>query len=255
MYREKVVIRNLQSSFPDWSEEQRQDLKRKIYRHLKDVVVETLWGLVAPYSWMDRHITFDEGLKDMLADAKAHGGCMFMLGHMGCWEWIADYSRRIAPLGFLQANVYRRQRNRLADRIIHYIRERRGGTLIEKDSLIREMVRLRKGPMIPCYGMLADQHPSPRSAQVWTRFLNQDTAFLTGSELLAKRFGYPCYYVHVSSPRRHYYHIRTIKMTGEGYEGECPITQEYAARLEQNILEQPELWLWTHNRWKWKKQA
>jgi len=31
------------------------------------------------------------------------------------------------------------------------------------------------------------------------------------------------------------------------------LTKRFAQELEKNILEQPELWLWTHNRWKWGK--
>jgi len=48
--------------------------------------------------------------------------------------------------------------------------------------------------------------------------------------------------------------MRTIaadpKSTAEG-----DITTAYAQMLEQNILEQPELWLWTHNRWKWHRKV
>ena len=36
-------------------------------------------------------------------------------------------------------------------------------------------------------------------------------------------------------------------------EGE--ITTSYARALEQNIIEQPFMWLWTHNRWKWKREG
>jgi KDO2-lipid IV(A) lauroyltransferase len=32
------------------------------------------------------------------------------------------------------------------------------------------------------------------------------------------------------------------------------ITQYYADMLEQKIMEQPEIWLWSHKRWKHKKQ-
>lgn len=251
MYREQVVIENLRRCYPDRSEAERNDIKRRFYRHLWDVVTEVVRGTYASEAYMDQHVDIQVG--DMLDVARQHGGVMMMLGHIGCWEWIADYGRRIEPLGFTQHNVYRRQKNRLADRLICWVRRRRGGDLIEKDQLLRRMVALRKAKSIPCYGILADQHPSPKSAQVWTTFMGQETAFLTGSEQLAKRFGYPCYYVHIRQTARHHYAVTTVRMTGEGYEGEYPITQEFAHRLEENINEQPEQWLWTHKRWKWQK--
>jgi KDO2-lipid IV(A) lauroyltransferase len=40
------------------------------------------------------------------------------------------------------------------------------------------------------------------------------------------------------------------KNTAEG-----EITRAYAHKLEQSIIDQPELWLWSHNRFKWQKQA
>lgn len=252
MYREQVVRDNLRRSFPHRSESEREEILRRFYRHLKDVALETLWGTVASQAYMNRHITYI-GTDAMLEDARAHGGVMMMLGHMGCWEWIADFHHQIEHRGFTQHNIYRRQKNRLADRIIRHIRAKRGGGLIEKDMLLRRMVQLRHGDTIPCYGVLCDQHPTPHSAQVWTTFLGQETAFLTGSELLARRFGYPCYYVQILSPKRHYYTVEVFRMTGEGFDGEYPITLEFAHRLEQNIEQQPEQWLWTHKRWKYQR--
>ncbi|HCS87376.1 MAG TPA: hypothetical protein DIW30_02825 [Bacteroidales bacterium] len=58
--------------------------------------------------------------------------------------------------------------------------------------------------------------------------------------------------MHVTSPRRGYYrgHCEVItadpKNTTDG-----EITLSFAQKLERNILEQPEQWLWSHNRWKW----
>ena len=40
---------------------------------------------------------------------------------------------------------------------------------------------------------------------------------------------------------------------GSYHADEGEITKAYARELEQNIQEQPHLWLWTHNRWKWKR--
>ena len=124
------------------------------------------------------------------------------------------------------------------------IRLKRGGECVEKNVLLRRMIQIRQTDLKPMYGMLSDQKPSPRNAHVWTTFLNQETAFLNGSEVLSKKFGYPCFYGYVRSPKRGCYTMTFIPMTTDN------ITEEYARLLEQNILEQPHLWLWTHNRWK-----
>ena len=109
------------------------------------------------------------------------------------------------------------------------------------------MLQLRKANVNAMYGMLSDQKPSPRNAHMWTTFLNQDTAFLNGSEVLSKKLGFPCFYAYITSTKRGYYTARLIPMQSDN------LTEEYARLLEQNILEQPHLWLWTHNRWKFKR--
>ena len=85
-------------------------------------------------------------------------------------------------------------------------------------------------------------------------FLHQETGFLDGSEVLGRKFGYPVFYLYITREERGYYHVamKTLCATPqESKEGE--ITERYAHILEQNIQEQPALWLWTHNRFKWKR--
>lgn len=251
-YRRRVVAENMRNAYPECSEKERIQMARAFYHHFADVIVEIFCGLFASDRWMDKHIHFID-LEDMMRDCKQAGGGIWMLGHLGCWEWVADYSRRIEKDGFKQWNVYRALKNKRMNRLMQRVRGKRGGGLIEKNDLIRQMIRNRKDTLVPCYGMLADQHPSV--AKMWTEFLNQETAFLTGSEDLARKFNYPCYYVWITSPRRGYYEIRTTLLTGAAYAGQSyPITREYAACLQENINMAPEQWLWTHKRWKWKRE-
>jgi len=105
-------------------------------------------------------------------------------------------------------------------------------------------------------GLLSDQKPRPEVTKYWTTFLNQNTGFLDGGEVLAKKFGYPVFYLYITRTKRGYYvaDMRTISATPKDTaEGE--ITERYARLLEENIKEQPALWLWTHNRWKWKRKV
>jgi KDO2-lipid IV(A) lauroyltransferase len=103
--------------------------------------------------------------------------------------------------------------------------------------------------------MLSDQKPSKRSTYAWTQFLNQETAFLNGSEVLAKKFGFSAVYAHILSPKRGYYTVRFELITDNpAAMPDEEMTLKYAALLEQNIHAQPEQWLWTHNRWKWGRK-
>lgn len=242
-YRQKIVDKNIRNAFPDWSDQQRKALRKRFYHQFADLIVETIYG----YSMSDHEMR--ERMQYINEDALTNacltqGGAITMLAHLGTWEWLADYGRRHQHQGIQECNVYRRLNSPFFDRLMLDIRLKRGGECVEKNVLLRRMIQIRQTDLKPMYGMLSDQKPSPRNAHVWTTFLNQETAFLNGSEVLSKKFGYPCFYGYVRSPKRGCYTMTFIPMTTDN------ITEEYARLLEQNILEQPHLWLWTHNRWK-----
>jgi KDO2-lipid IV(A) lauroyltransferase len=180
-----------------------------------------------------------------------------MLGHLGNWEWTADIQHRFTNPQIQHYNVYRHLNNRSADAAMTAIREKRSGkgSNIEKNHLLRELVRLKKAQAMFTLGLVADQKPSPRNAHFHTTFLNQPTDFLTGGEVLAKKFDYVVTYVEITSSKRGYYTVRADLIT-DNAPGTRPdeITEQFAKRLEDNIRRQPQLWLWTHNRWKWSRQ-
>ena len=245
-YRRKIVDKNIRNSFPDWTDAERNALRKRFYHRFADIVVETIYGYQISNEEIEQRITYIDEDK-LTAACHQYGGAITLLAHLGTWEWVADYGRRTASQGILEINVYRRLKNKYFNQLMLDIRGQRGGECVEKDVLLRRMIQLRNGERKPMYGMLSDQKPSPRNAHVWTTFLHQETAFLNGGEVLSKRFGYPCFYGYIRSPKRGYYTIQLIPLKSEN------ITVEYAHLLEQNILEQPELWLWSHNRWKFKR--
>lgn len=248
-YRRAVVEKNLRLSFPEKSEQERLQIEKRFYHQFADLFVESIYGYGMSDAEMRERMVYPN--EHVLADAcMNHGGAITMLAHLGTWEWVADFGRRHQAEGIQECNVYRRLKNKYFDRLMLDIRSRRGGECVEKDLLLRRMVQLKGSHIKPMYGMLADQKPSPRNAHVWTTFLNQETAFLNGSEVLSRKFGYPCLYGYIRSPKRGYYTMTFMPI--EQKDG-LSVTEQYARMLEANIREQPHLWLWTHNRWKFSR--
>ena len=102
-------------------------------------------------------------------------------------------------------------------------------------------------------GLIADQSP-PRKHAYWLPFLNQETAFFSGPEKLAKKLRMPMVFVAIrkSGPGQYLLHAKTI--TDQPHtlpEGE--VTRRYAQLLEQEIQASPATWLWSHRRWKKKR--
>ena len=253
-YRLKVVRKNLRNSFPDKSHDELKNIEKKFYHHFADLIVEVVYGYRVGDEEMRERVVFEN--VDLVEDlaSKTHGVIAY-LGHMGNWEWLVDLNKRFVNLAMVEYNVYRQLKNPASDKMMLELRSKRGGECIEKKQLLRKLVALRRSEHPFVVGMLSDQKPSKRSSYVWTQFLNQETAFLDGSEVLAHKFGFSAVYAHICSPKRGYYRIRFEQITDDPELMQPEeMTKRYAELLEQNICAQSEQWLWTHNRWKWGRK-
>ena len=252
-YRRKTVDKNLRNAFPEKSEQERRQIARAFYHNFCDVMVETVYGYHCPADEMKQRVEIigmDEANK--LIDAA--GGGIFMLAHMGNWEWQASVQQWLSP-GVTELNVYRQLKNQRFDALMLAIRARRGGECVEKKQLLRTMVQYRAQQRPFTVGLICDQKPRPEVTRTWLTFLNQETGFLDGGEVLAKKFNIPVFYGHMARVSRGQYRSEVRLLSAaplDTKEGE--ITTAFAKALEQNIGEQPHLWLWSHNRWKWKRQ-
>lgn len=251
-YRRKMTAKNLTSAFPEKSEAEREQLARAFYHQFCDTIVESIYGYRCPDEEMRERVVF-EHMDEVNRLVDAAGGGIFMLAHFGNWEWMASIQQWLSE-GVTELNVYRQLKNKAMDRLMLAIRAKRGGACVEKQRILREMVRYRAEKRPMTVGLLSDQKPRPEVTRTWVQFLHQETGFLDGGEVLGKKFGFPVFYLYITRTARGYYHVnmRTLAAAPKNtVEGE--ITKSYAQILEKNIQEQPELWLWTHNRWKWKR--
>ena len=253
-YRLKVVRKNLRNSFPDKSHDELKNIEKKFYHHFADLIVEVVYGYRVGDEEMRERVVFENvNLVEDLA-SKTHGVIAY-LGHMGNWEWLVDLNKRFVNPAMVEYNVYRQLKNPASDKMMLELRSKRGGECIEKNQLLRKLVMLRRADHPFVIGMLSDQKPSKRSSYAWTQFLNQETAFLDGSEVLAHKFGFSAVYAHIWSTKRGYYRIRFEQITDDPSKMQPKeMTKRYAELLEQNICAHPEQWLWTHNRWKWGRK-
>ena len=82
-------------------------------------------------------------------------------------------------------------------------------------------------------------------------FLGRPTAVITGTEQLARRLDMACVYWDMSKTRRGHYTI-TVRLIADHVADlpEMAVTDTYFKLLEQTIRREPDIWLWTHNRWK-----
>jgi KDO2-lipid IV(A) lauroyltransferase len=130
-----------------------------------------------------------------------------------------------------------------------------GGKPIPIHSFLFEVMR-RSGEA-RAYAMVADQTPPRNMDKYWTRFLNQDTAFFTGADKIARFLDAPVIYVAMRRVRKGHYSVRLHVLVEPPYEGQevLDVVERYARQLETEIRASPPDWPWVHNKWKYPKPA
>jgi KDO2-lipid IV(A) lauroyltransferase len=149
--------------------------------------------------------------------------------------------------------IYHPLSNPYFERLIVRMRTRLGNGLYPMSDTLRGMLHDRG--RLTATAFIADQSP-PRHSAIWLRFLHQDTAVFSGTEKIARKLGYPVIYVHITRERRGRYRMDLHELVGDpSSTAPGEITEIHTRRLERDIQAQPELWLWTHRRWKHKRAA
>jgi len=247
-----VVMQNLRNSFPDKSEAELKRLQARFYRYLCDLILETFKTLAISRKAMLKHCAMDEAslaLFNKYAEQKKN--VIIVMGHFGNWEWAGN---TFSLLGKHHLYViYHPLSNKYFNGLIIKMRTRFGTGLIEMRNTIRDMIARRNE--LTATAFIADQTPPPEGAY-WTRFLNQDTPIFWGTEKIARKLNYPVIYVSVRRMKRGHYTVfaeELVAAPAATAEGE--ISELHTRRLEKDILQQPETWLWSHRRWKHKKPA
>jgi Kdo2-lipid IVA lauroyltransferase/acyltransferase len=195
--------------------------------------------------------SFEDRSLALLNKLAAEGqSILLVLGHKGNWEWAGNTFSLSCPHQLFV--IYHPLGNRYFDKLMYKMRTRFGTRLIAMNDTFKEMVKSKNE--ITATAFIADQTPQPQSAH-WMNFLNQETPVFLGAEKIATKMKRLVIFVSVQKIKRGYYKI-VIKEEGilnpKDYQ-EGGLTEAHTRKLEEDIRQQPETWLWTHRRWKHKR--
>ena len=254
-YRMKVVKTNLRNSFPEKDERELAVIRRRFYRTLAEIFVDTI-NLAGLTPEKGRSLLTVKGLEEQ---KERVGGrdWIAMTAHFGCWEYCSFWGL-YDPTQIVVA-VYHPLRSRIVEAFYQRLRNGDYATTVAMKESLRFYLRNRArgiGGRNLVMGLIADQNPPRRPDSRWFRFLNQDTIFFDGGEKLALRCQLPVYFVKMERLRRGRYEM-SFELIYDGKEevAEYEITQRYVRMLEAEIRRRPELWMWSHRRWKHKRNA
>lgn len=250
-YRKQVVISNLRNSFPEKTNEEILRITKDYYKYLCDLFLETFKTLTINKKAMLRHCSFDPASVEMINKlADENKSIILVLGHFGNWEWAGNTFSLLCRHQLYV--IYHPLRNKYFDGLMYKMRTTFGTKLIAMKDTFREMLSGRGE--LNATAFIADQTPGPDNA-FWMTFLNQDTPVFKGAEIIAQKINYPVVYIAVHRVKRGYYNM-TAELLIDNPKNTRPgeISEIHTKRLEQDIIRQPEIWLWSHKRWKHKRK-
>ena len=176
---------------------------------------------------------------------------MLLCGHLATWEWMVGM-----PLitDYKILAVYQPPSFRDFSRIYHFVSSRFGLYPVPMREIYREITESKSRNELTATFILGDQSPPPERIKYWTHFLNQDTPAITGYDRIAQKTNQVVVYMDIFWKKRGFYEVTFRKITENPKEVKgFGIAEDYLRALEKTIIRRPELWLWTHRRWKRKR--
>lgn len=250
-YRKKTVRQNLAMALPHLPAKERLIVEKKSFRHLCDMFLEMIKTMTISKKEIEKRfvLTNIEVYHQLEKEGKS---IALMCAHYASYEWVISMNHHITFNGYA---IYKRIRNKYFDKLVRDIRSKFKAYLIttkETKMVIEENI---KNGTLGVYGFASDQSPRPTENMYWYKFMGIETPIHIGAELLAKRYDMNVIYLKVKKVKRGYYEGTFEVLTTDIKSiPNFKLSEQFMDKVEQQILEAPEYYLWTHKRWKHKKE-
>ncbi|MCX2680156.1 lysophospholipid acyltransferase family protein [Galbibacter sp. EGI 63066] len=246
-YRKKMVLDNLKLCFPEKTEQELLKIRKNFYHHMCDLFLEMIKTLNMSQEEMRKRTVF-HNLELLEKYAKENRSVILLCGHYGNYEWVLSLGLHIAHNGY---GIYSPLSNKYFDRLVKKIRNKHGGELISRYNTAKRIVKHQRSNHLSLYGFVNDQSPMANHARYWRDFFGVTVPVFTAAETLAKKFDMPVVFFCARKVKRGYYETTIVDVAENPKDyPDFQITDVYTEMLEKEIREQPEYYLWTHNRFK-----
>lgn len=246
-YRKKTVRENLALTLPHLSAAERLIIEKKSYQHMCDMFLEMIKTMKISRPEIEKRFVFTN-MEVYRQLEKQQKSIILMCAHYASYEWVISMNHHVNFEGFA---VYKKINNKYFDELVKKIRGKFNAHLIhifETASVIRSNENKQiKG----VYGLAADQSPQLKKNSHWEKFLGIEVPVYTGGEALSKKFDMNVLYLKVKKVKRGHYQA-TFEVLADDVQTlpKFELTKRYLQKVEEQIYEAPEYYLWTHKRWK-----
>lgn len=243
----RLVRRNLQFCYPEWSAKEIRELSRRIFMNFGITLVEMLQCTFMSHEEVLNALRV-EGEENFNKAFKSNRGIVIVSAHMGNWEvglHITNY------YGKPMLGVAAKTRYGWANILLSRSRNRLGNTIIDKKGALPKITEgLRRGEVI---GMLIDQ--SRRKHGVEVTFFGRKATASPAAALLALRCNslvLPAFCVRRSDGQLTI-QVKTpfeLTRTGDLRSDIQSNTQRMIDVVEEMVRTYPDQWFWLLKPWK-----
>ena len=246
-YRKIVVLENLKLAFPEKSEEERKKIAKDFFRHLTDLIMESVKAFSISEKEMSKRYRYKN--PELVNNFTKQGRSIALVAaHQANWEWSISL-----PL-VLDGNVngaYTKLGNPYFEKVVRSSREKYGIIGYKTSETVKGMQKNFAEKTQGLYILLSDQSPQLHKTFYWNEFFGVQVPMHTGAEILAKKFDLVVINYITRKVKRGYYETEFQLITDAPKEFEdYQITDKYTRLTENNIKQQPALYLWSHKRFK-----
>jgi len=248
-YRKKVVMYNLNLAYPKKTLLEKKKITKDFFRHFTDSFMETIKALSISEKEILKRYTYSnpELINNLIAEGKS---VALVRAHQANWEWCTNMP---LLLNTKVNSAYTTIGNPYFDRLIKNSREKFGIDCYESAKSVKAIHKDFKTKIQGIYLLISDQSPQLHKASYWTTFFGINVPVHTGAEALAKKFDLAVVNCATTKLKRGYYNTEFKLITKKPKETDThTITNAFLKLTEDVVEKQPELYLWSHKRFKHK---
>ncbi len=246
-YRRKTIFNNLKMVFPEKSKKEIKKIYKQSTKNVTDTFVESFKSLNISEDEMKSRFKF-KNIEVINEIESNNQSAIVLCGHFSGFEWMFIIDRYIKSDFYA---VYKRLRNKRFDRLVKNIRSRYNGHLIHTKETRKTIAENVKAGKLDLYAFASDQTPRLQKSHYWNYFMNIWVPIHTGAEMIAKEHNLALVFMRIKKIKRGYYEtsFEKITTTPRDYE-DYELTDKYMKLVEKEIYNKPDLYLWSHRRWK-----
>lgn len=229
------------------SPEERKRIARGSYQTFVRSMMDLFWSSRLTPQNYSRYIHL-EGVEHFLERHRQKSGAIFIMTHLGNFEWT---HMSVAFYGYPGWGVAENFKNPLLDDIFRRLRGVAGNNVLDQEhSMVRLLKQVKRGGIA---GMLIDLNLSPDQPSVILESFGMKTCATFLHALLQQRTGAPVFPIHAiplkDGTQRVIVHA-PLEFSPEASVAE--IAQVCWNFFEPKIRENPHLWMWAYKHWRYK---